>query len=163
MEFDSGCKDDRVPEVKESDKTEVHLCKIVKCPMCRHYVTISNFSRHKQTKHPHRIFKKSHHKQKYQKKAESLENANGSFVCPEPCGKTFNRSDNFADHQKTKTCKLNHTVRCTICHQSFFGFKQLNYHFKKRRCNKLFKCLNCNGDFRKEKDLVSHIETCSMT
>jgi hypothetical protein len=54
-------------------------------------------------------------------------------------------------------------VRCTICHQSFFGFKQLNYHFKKRRCNKLFKCLNCNGDFRKEKDLVSHIETCSMT
>ena len=33
MEFDSGCKDGRVTELKESDKTEIQLCKMMKCLM----------------------------------------------------------------------------------------------------------------------------------
>ena len=159
MDFESTVNND---DIKESDMTEVQICKLVKCPMCRHYVTSSNYSRHKQQKHPHRSFKNSHHKEKYRKKAFAFDQVNGVFACPEPCGKAFRRSDNLARHQKRKTCKLNHSVRCTICHETFFEFEQLDQHFKKRRCNQLYECLNCNSNFRKEKDLVAHIETCSV-
>ena len=159
MELESPVNND---VSKESEKTEVQVCKLVKCPMCRQYVTTSNYSRHKQRKHPHRIFKNSHHKDKYKKKAKSFDKVNSVFSCPEPCGQAFRRNDNLARHQQRKSCKLNHTVRCTICHETFFGFGQLNHHFKKRRCNQLYECLNCNSNFRTEKDLVTHIEACPL-
>ena len=85
---DSSVKNDSSEEEIEAVSGDRIVCTLRKCLYCRHYVKALNMARHVKNKHPHRIIKRSHHKDKYKSVSEA-KSEGVTFVCPPPCGKIF--------------------------------------------------------------------------